>query len=100
MTGPLEASNIGQVISVRGSAARIGLFDATAITKAEARTTVGGFITIQNPRTSIIAMITEASCEKAPAGYAAVLSVDLLGEIYQGQSGKRFHPWRSLDGHA
>lgn len=90
MTGPLEASNIGQVISVRGSAARIGLFDATAITKAEARTTVGGFITIQNPRTSIIAMITEASCEKAPAGYAAVLSVDLLGEIYQGQSGKRF----------
>ena len=83
-------SKLGQVILVRGSVARVGLFETNRISHAEIRATVGRFITIENPKTAIVAMITEASCESAPTGYIAVLSVDLLGEIYQGQSGRRF----------
>ena len=82
----------GRVVSVRGSLARIGLLAASRMNQSEARATVGRFVTIHCLSSTIIAMITEVSCEQIPAGddYVAVLSVDLLGEINKTPAGPRF----------
>src|SRR6476660_2960402 len=85
-------TSFGRVISVRGSLARVGLLaSGQAVPVSETRATVGRFISIRcATATTIIAMITEVSCENQPASdeYMATASVDLLGEISGGERPK------------
>ena len=88
---PHIVTSFGRVISVRGSLARVGLLAAGPVPVTEARATVGRFISIRcAAATTIIAMITEVSCENQPSGdeYMATASVDLLGEISGGDRPK------------
>ena len=88
-TAPQPAS-LGRVISVRGSLARVGLMATSQINDANVRATVGQFFGIRTATTIIVAMITEVSRENLPAtdNYIAIASVDLLGEIAAGPSGR------------
>ncbi|MCK1511350.1 ATP-binding protein [Bradyrhizobium sp. 190] len=84
-------TSFGRVISVRGSLARVGLLAAGPMPVTEARATVGRFISIRcATATTIIAMITEVSCENQQSSdeYMATASVDLLGEISGGERPK------------
>src|SRR5512134_2064496 len=84
-------TSFGRVISVRGSLARVGLLAPGQVPASEARATVGRFISIRcAAATTIIAMITEVSCENQPSSdqYMATASVDLLGEISGGDRPK------------
>jgi DNA helicase HerA-like ATPase len=83
MTGSRPVNSFGRVISVRGSLARVGLLAANRLAVSEIRATVGRFISIRCLNSTIIAMITEVSCENVPSSedYVASASVDLLGEI-------------------
>lgn len=89
LTSPQPAA-LGRVISVRGSLARIGLMTTSQINDANVRATVGQFFGIRTATTIIVAMITEVSRENlSPAdNYIAIASVDLLGEIAAGPSGR------------
>ncbi|WIG51434.1 MAG: Bipolar DNA helicase HerA [Afipia sp.] len=89
LTSPQPAS-LGRVISVRGSQARVGLMATSQINDANVRATVGQFFGIRTATTIIVAMITEVSRENLPAtdNYIAIASVDLLGEIGTGPSGR------------
>ena len=89
LTSPQPAS-LGRVISVRGSQARVGLIATSQINDANVRATVGQFFGIRTATTIIVAMITEVSRENLPAtdNYIAIASVDLLGEIATGPSGR------------
>src|SRR5436190_16607352 len=85
------ATSFGRVISVRGSLARAGLLAARSMSALEARATVGRFVSIRCANSTIIAMITEVSCENlATDDYGAIASVDLLGEIIGGPGRPRF----------
>ncbi len=84
-------TSFGRVISVRGSLARVGLLAPGQVPASEARATVGRFISIRCAKAStIIAMITEVSCENQASSdqYMATASVDLLGEISGGDRPK------------
>ena len=83
MTGLTTVTSFGRVISVRGSLARVGLLAASRMAVSEVRATVGRFISIRCANSTIVAMITEVSCENLPSSdvYIASASVDLLGEI-------------------
>lgn len=86
-----NVTSFGRVISVRGSLARVGLLASGPMPVKEARATVGRFISIRcAAATTIIAMITEVSCENQPSSdeYMATASVDLLGEISGGDRPK------------
>ncbi|MFL6820182.1 MAG: ATP-binding protein [Bradyrhizobium sp.] len=63
--------------------ARVGLLAASQLGASEVRATVGRFVSIRCSNSTIVAMITEVSCESLPASdaYIASASVDLLGEI-------------------
>ena len=77
-----SASSFGRVISVRGSLARVGILQTGRMSPTAARATVGRFISLRSESSTIVAMITEVSCEHLPSDeYVASASVDLLGEI-------------------
>jgi uncharacterized protein len=80
----------GRVISVRGSLARIGLLDIDQIAGSEIRATVGRFVSIRCAASTIVAMITDVTCEDLPTSdkYIASAGVDLLGEIMGGERPK------------
>ena len=82
-------TSFGRVISVRGSLARVGLL-ANQLAVSELRATVGRFVSIRCGASTIVAMITEVSCEDLPSSdnYIASASVDLLGEILGGERPK------------
>ncbi|MDE2329842.1 MAG: ATPase, partial [Bradyrhizobium sp.] len=82
----------GRVILVRGSLARIGLLATSRTAVSEIRATVGRFVSIRCTNSTIIAMITEVSCENLPASdvYVASASVDLLGEILGPSDSQKF----------
>src|ERR1700694_4406985 len=92
MPGSTTVTSFGRVISVRGSLARVGLLAASQIGLSEARATVGRFVSIHCANSTIIAMITEVSCENLPTSdiYIATASVDLLGEILGGPERPKF----------
>jgi uncharacterized protein len=93
MAGSPTVTSFGRVISVRGSLARVGLLAAGQMGLSEARATVGRFVSIRCATIStIIAMITEVSCENLPNSdiYIATASVDLLGEILGGPERPKF----------
>jgi uncharacterized protein len=83
-------TSFGRVISVRGSLARVGLLAVSEAPVSEVRATVGRFISIRCANSTIVAMITEVSCEDLPNldTYIASASVDLLGEISGGERPK------------
>jgi DNA helicase HerA-like ATPase len=87
------------VISVRGSLARVGLMATSKVPVSEVRATVGRFISIRCASSTIVAMITDVTCEDLPASadYMASAGVDLLGEILPGdrpkfQRGVTYYP--------
>src|SRR5258706_209920 len=93
MTGSSNVTSFGRVISVRGSIARLGLLATGKTSPSDVRATVGRFVSIRCAATStIIAMITEVSCENVPTSdtYIATASVDLLGEILGGPERPKF----------
>ncbi len=93
MTGSSNVTSFGRVISVRGSIARLGLLATGQTGPSDVRATVGRFVSIRCAATStIIAMITEVSCENLPTSdtYIATASVDLLGEILGGPERPKF----------
>src|SRR5437588_358532 len=59
---------------------------------SEIRATVGRFVSIRCSNSTIVAMITEVSCENLPTSdvYIASASVDLLGEILGGPVRPKF----------
>jgi uncharacterized protein len=89
-----SATPFGRIISVKGSLARIGIVAASRLDPVEARATVGRFISIRCQTSTIIAMVTDVSCEGlSPADrdiYVATASADLLGEINQESAGPKF----------
>ena len=85
-------TSFGRVISVRGSLARVGLLAASQMASRKCRATVGRFVSIRCANSTIVAMITEVSCEDLPTSddYIASASVDLLGEILGGPERPKF----------
>src|SRR5450432_398525 len=59
---------------------------------SEVRATVGRFVSIRCANSTIVAMITDVSCEDLPTSdtYIAVAGVDLLGEILGGPARSKF----------
>jgi uncharacterized protein len=90
--GSTVVTSFGRVISVRGSLARVGLLAVSQMGRSEIRATVGRFVSIHCTNSSIVAMITEVSCEELPTSdvYIASASVDLLGEILGGPERPKF----------
>ncbi|MCB1391929.1 DUF87 domain-containing protein [Nitrobacter sp.] len=90
MLHSISPSSFGRVISVRGSQARVGILRTGRMSPAAARATVGRFVSLRNTTSTIVAMITEVSCENLPSSdeFMASASVDLLGEILD-SSGSR-----------
>src|ERR1700721_1580202 len=84
MPGSSTVTSFGRVISVRGSLARVGLLASSQLGLSAVRATVGRFVSIRCANSTIVAMITEVSCEDLPSSdnYIASASVDLLGEIF------------------
>ncbi len=84
--------SFGQIISVRGSQARAGLYALPGVSPAEMRATVGRFVSIRCAATTIVAIITEVTSEHLPDSdrYFACASVDLLGEILGDAEHQRF----------
>jgi len=85
-------SSFGQIISVRGSQARAGLYATNKMSPAEARATVGRFVSIRCADSTIVAIITEVTSEhlSEPDKFFACASVDLLGEIITDPQRQRF----------
>jgi uncharacterized protein len=76
---------------VRGSLARVGLLAASQMGLSAVRATVGRFVSIRCANSTLVAMITEVSCENLPSDeYIASASVDLLGEIFGGPERTKF----------
>src|SRR5437764_215965 len=92
MSFPPPTAAFGRIISVRGSLARVGVLAAGPMNLTEARATVGRFVSIRCSNSTIVAMITEVSCEHLPSSdaYFASASVDLLGEILPGPIRPKF----------
>jgi uncharacterized protein len=90
--GSSTVTSFGRVISVRGSLARVGLLAASQMGLSAVRATVGRFVSIRCANSTLVAMITEVSCENLPASdeYIASASVDLLGEIFGGPERTKF----------
>src|ERR1700755_1557653 len=90
MPGSAAVTSFGRVISVRGSLARVGLLATSQTSLSEIRATVGKFVSIRCNASTIVAMITDASCEDIPTSdnYIASAGVDLLGEIAGGEQPK------------
>src|SRR3982074_601318 len=86
----ITVTSFGRVISVRGSRARVGLLAVSQMATSEVRATVGRFISIRCATSTIVAMITDVSCEHVPTSdsYIASAGVDLLGEILGGDRPK------------
>ncbi|ABE62330.1 protein of unknown function DUF87 [Nitrobacter hamburgensis X14] len=97
MLHSISANSFGRVISVRGSQARVGILKTGCMSSAAARATVGRFVSLRSVASTIVAMITEVSCEHLPSSdeFMASASVDLLGEILD-SSGPRLRFQRGV----
>src|SRR5688572_18426358 len=92
MPGSSIVTSFGRVISVRGSLARVGLLAASQLGLSAIRATVGRFVSIRCANSTIVAMITDVTCEDLPSSdaYIATAGVDLLGEILGGPDRPKF----------
>jgi uncharacterized protein len=86
----MTVTSLGRVISVRGSLARVGLLATSHMPISEIRATVGRFVSLRCASSTIVAMITDVTCEHLPTSdnYVATAGVDLLGEILSGDRPK------------
>jgi uncharacterized protein len=86
----MTVTSLGRVISVRGSVARVGLLAQRQMPISEIRATVGRFVSLRCASSTIVAMITDVTCEHLPTSdnYIATAGVDLLGEIFNGDRPK------------
>jgi DNA helicase HerA-like ATPase len=68
----------------------VGLLSTSQTSVSEIRATVGRFVSIRCHNSTIVAMITDATCEDLPKSdnYVATAGVDLLGEIQGGDRPK------------
>ena len=85
---PPDKKEIGRVVSISGSEARIGVFAAALRSASSADTaalTVGKFIGMRRNRLLLVGIISQVSTEVPllvrEDGYNAIASVDLMGEI-------------------
>jgi hypothetical protein len=85
---PRDKKEIGRVLSVSGSEARIGVFaDALRLTSSgnDSALTVGKFVAIRRNQLVLVGIISQVSMEVPllirEDGFNAIASVDLLGEI-------------------
>src|ERR1700709_2945600 len=92
MPGSTIVTSFGRVISVRGSLARAGLLATSQMPVSAVRATVGRFVSIRCANSTIVAMITDVTCEDLPSSdsYIATAGVDLLGEILGGPERPKF----------
>src|ERR1700709_1185107 len=92
MPGSTIVTSFGRVISVRGSLARAGLLATSQMPVSAVRATVGRFVSIRCANSTIVAMITDVTCEDLPSSdsYIATAGVDLLGEILGGPARPKF----------
>jgi uncharacterized protein len=91
---------IGRVLSIHGSQAGVGLFVGIPPTDANERdespATVGKFLGIRRGRSTLVGLVSDVSMEvpvlAREFGYRASASVDLMGEIIDGNQpgGARF----------
>ena len=72
MPGSTTVTSFGRVISVRESLARVGLLAASQLGLSAVRATVGRFVSIRCSNSTIVAMITEVSCEGLPSSDAYI----------------------------
>jgi uncharacterized protein len=86
----MTVTSLGRVISVRGSVARVGLLARRQMPISEIRATVGRFVSLRCASSTIVAMVTDVTCEHLPTSdnYIATAGVDLLGEIFNGDRPK------------
>jgi DNA helicase HerA-like ATPase len=85
---PLRGSELGSVISCRGSEAHVALMQRP--TAHGPRATVGKFVALKHSKGASVGMISEISSaagSTAPQGSYAVAHVDLMGEISFGPGG-------------
>jgi DNA helicase HerA-like ATPase len=85
--GALQGSELGSVISCRGSEAHVALMQRPVAQTP--RATVGKFVALKHAKGASVGMISEISAANgaAPAGSQAVARVDLMGEIAYGPGG-------------
>jgi len=81
--GAASAPSLGQILSVRGSEARVAL--PAPVLSEQFRATVGTFLRISAGARRLIGMITEVESiepsQPGAHGFGAVARVDLMGEI-------------------
>ena len=85
---PLRGSELGSVISCRGSEAHVALMQRPSTHGP--RATVGKFVALKHSKGASVGMISEISSaagSAAPQGSHAVAHVDLMGEISYGAGG-------------
>jgi len=85
--GALQGSELGSVISCRGSEAHVALMQRPVAQGP--RATVGKFVALKHAKGASVGMISEISAANgaAPSGSHAVARVDLMGEIAYGPGG-------------
>jgi len=95
--------DIGRVVSVSGSEARIGVFAGALRSNSSADAvalTVGKFIGIRRNRMVLVGIISQVSTEVSHLvredGYNAIASVDLMGEIISGDDAAGAHFLRGV----
>jgi DNA helicase HerA-like ATPase len=83
-----NAGDVGRVLSVSGSEARIGVFPDMQRSKSgveDVVLTVGKFVGIRRSRSLLVGIISQVSMEVPllvrEDGYEAIVSIDLMGEI-------------------
>jgi DNA helicase HerA-like ATPase len=100
---PREKGEIGRVLAVSGSEARIGVF-VEALQSAgntdAAVLTVGKFIGVVRNQSLLVGIISQMSTEVPllvhEEGYHAVASIDLMGEITNGEVAEDTHFLRGI----
>ena len=75
----------GQILSVSGSQASVGLPAASIDPKRDASITVGKFLRVQRAKSLLIGMVTEVTQDISHAayeqGFRAAARLDMMGEI-------------------
>jgi len=93
------AEPLGDLITVSGSKATIGILPSGLSKAEEARTTVSKFVLIHSGKSRLIGVVTEISLNLPPfakeRSYGAIAEVDLMGEIRTDAAGVQTF-WRGV----
>jgi uncharacterized protein len=93
-TAPATGELFGNVLSVRGSQASVGLPATSLDGSDDICVTVGKFLRIKRGNTLLIGMVTEVALETSPIaieqGFIATAHLDMMGEIKDDEAGKPF----------